>query len=67
MIDHKVFACLMNDNTLRVGELQHLALQYNASHNPAIKIKTCYETLQQKIENKPKFVMTLFKDNSIAI
>ena len=64
LLSSKIFACFYNDQ-IRIGILNHLALNFYSSKIEVTKIVKMFKNAEQKRLNVADTVMTLFSDNSV--
>ena len=67
LLNDKYFAIVLDEKTIKVGELMHLGLPYLQQKSEVIEIKRTFLTEQLRNESKSELIMTLLKDNSIVL
>ena len=67
LLNDKYFAIVLDEKTIKVGELMHLGLPYLQQKSEVIEIKRTFKTEQLRNESKSELIMTLLKDNSIVL
>lgn len=61
----KVFACIFNNNQIKIGRLNQIAHSFKTSNSKIRQISKCFLNEASQTWNKPSFILQLYQNNSV--